>query len=75
MKLIVAIGTLVIAALILALALYFRKALFLLAIPLIVTILAAGAIFRHDHRFVWPLIGMYVLSDDRLVFRPLFNCS
>ncbi|KAI6178613.1 hypothetical protein M3Y98_00519600 [Aphelenchoides besseyi] len=58
MKLIVAIGTLVIAALIVLLAIYFRKAMFLLIISSVVTVFAAGALFRHDHRFVWPLIGI-----------------
>ena len=45
MKLIIAIGTLVLAALIVALSLYFRKALFMLAIPAMVVVFASGAVF------------------------------
>ncbi|KAI6241399.1 hypothetical protein M3Y99_00367800 [Aphelenchoides fujianensis] len=58
MKIIIAVGVVVIAALVVLLSLYFRKALFLMAVSSVVTILAAGALFRHDHRFVWPLIGI-----------------
>jgi hypothetical protein len=60
MKIIIAIGALAITTLVILMALYFRKALFILAIPSMVTLLSAGAVFRHDHRFVWPLIGISV---------------
>jgi hypothetical protein len=60
MKIIITIGVLVISALIVLLAIYFRKALFVLSIPAMVTLFSAGAVFRHDHRFVWPLIGISV---------------
>lgn len=60
MKIIVGVGILVLIALIVLLAIYFKKALFVLSIPLMVTLFSAGAVFRHDHRFVWPLIGISV---------------
>jgi hypothetical protein len=60
MQIIIAIGIVVVTILIVLMAIYFRKALFILAIPSIVTIFSAGALFRHDHRFVWPLIGISV---------------
>lgn len=58
MKIIIAIGVLVIIALVALMAIYFRKALFILSIPAMVTLFSAGAVFRYDHRFVWPLIGI-----------------
>lgn len=65
MKLIIAVGTAVLVGLSALLAVYFRKALFVLSIPCVVTLLTAGAVFRRDHRFVWPLFGISVSAAER----------
>lgn len=57
---IIGVGIAVLIGLTVLLAIYFRKALFILSIPAIVTLLSAGAVFRRDHRFVWPLFGISV---------------
>lgn len=68
MKVIITIGVLAITILVVLMAIYFRKALFILSIPTMVTLFSAGAVFRHDHRFVWPLIGISVSFSSNGVY-------
>ncbi|CAD5207837.1 unnamed protein product [Bursaphelenchus okinawaensis] len=72
-KLIIAVGVAVLLALTALLAVYFRKAIFVLSISYIVTILTAGAVFRRDHRFMYPLLGVsyfhiFLASHFLLIF-------
>ncbi|KIH59183.1 hypothetical protein ANCDUO_10598 [Ancylostoma duodenale] len=60
MRIVVSIGTLVILALVVALYLKFRKALFVLLIPTAVTVMTVAAIISRRHRLVWPVIAMSV---------------
>ncbi|VDM76546.1 unnamed protein product [Strongylus vulgaris] len=60
-RIVVSVGTLVILALVAALYLKFRKALFVLLIPTAVTVLTVVAIITRRHRFVWPIIATSVM--------------
>ncbi|KAK6728993.1 hypothetical protein RB195_006196 [Necator americanus] len=57
MRIVVSIGTLVILALVAALYMKFKKALFILLIPTAVTVMTVVAILTRRHRFVWPIIA------------------
>ncbi|CAJ0594943.1 unnamed protein product [Cylicocyclus nassatus] len=56
-RIVVSIGTLVILALVVALYLKFRKALFVLLIPTAVTVMTVVAIITRRHHLVWPIIA------------------
>ena len=60
MKLLLAIGVLVLVALCVLEAIYFRRALFIMVLPALVSALSAAALARSDPRLLWPIIGISV---------------
>jgi hypothetical protein len=60
MWLLIGIGIFMFAALCIAEVLYFRRALFVMAIPGVVLILSTVAVGKREPRFLWPIIGISV---------------
>ncbi|KAK0426172.1 hypothetical protein QR680_009570 [Steinernema hermaphroditum] len=58
MKLLILVGVAVIGAVLGFMLLHFRKAIFVLSIPAVVTLATAYALLRSDQRFLWPIVGI-----------------
>ncbi|KAI1728897.1 hypothetical protein DdX_01106 [Ditylenchus destructor] len=58
MKLLIFIGMLAIVGVLVLESLYFRRAIFILLIPTLVTSSTVVAIIRQTHHLIWPIIGI-----------------
>jgi len=58
MKLLVVVGVLTIAAILALEAVYFRRAIFVLLIPTVVTSCTVLSVLRQSRHLVWPIIGI-----------------
>uniref|UniRef100_A0A183BUD4 Uncharacterized protein n=1 Tax=Globodera pallida TaxID=36090 RepID=A0A183BUD4_GLOPA len=58
LKLIIIVGLLVIAALCTVEAIYLRRALIVMALPLAVSLITVAALCRGEPRLLWPIIGI-----------------
>jgi len=59
-KIFIGVGIFAIIGLLVFAAFYFRRAIFVLLIPFLVTLLTSLGVFKKEKRLIWPIIGISV---------------